>query len=892
MSLVAGTKLGPYEIQLPLGAGGMGEVYRARDTRLDRIVAIKVLPQHSSTNPAYRQRFEREAKAISALQHPNICTLYDIGHQDGIDYLVMEYLQGQTLAARLVTGALPIEQVLRYGIEVADALDTAHRRGIIHRDLKPSNIMLTAHGECKVLDFGLAKLSDEAADSNAETVTGQQALTSPGVALGTVAYMSPEQVRGDDVDARSDIFSLGTVLYEMACGKLPFYGKTSGLIFKAILDEAPAAPTLLNAAVPIQLDQIIGKALEKDRELRYQSAADLRTDLKRVKRDTESAHHVATGTQTRQPIASHPPLKRWLGVAGSLAILVALGIGAWWYRQRTPALPELHERQITTSSTENPIVTQAISPDGKYVAYTDDSGLHLRVIKTGEEHDLPVPGEAKADFIAWVPDGNSVLVTVVSSGLSGAIWKVPILGGSPSKFRDHALFPAFSPDGSRVAFVTDLHEVWVMDPQGENAQRLWIDRDNAVFAPQWSPDGRYLTYMRGGPQGSSVEVRKATGEFVSAVASGSNLEPELALCWLPDWRLIYSMTQPGRPWDSDLFSAVIDRTTGHPTANSTQLTHWNDHYPAYVNATADGKTLSVVKANRQFDVYVGRLLDEGKTLEQTQRFTLDERNDIPDTWMPDSRSLLFESNRSGVYNIYRQDLGKQKAESFIGAPEIDATGASLSPDGMWVLFISKLNSNAGHSSGHRLMRAPLAGGAPEVVINDLPPHQFLNNALACPHAQASCVLAEQTDKQLIFYALDPLKGKGNEVARSVIEPNFNYGWGLSPDGSKVAVVSSRGSFVETIDLRTGAQRDIAAPADWTLQSVTWSADGKALFTTGWTQQKGFLLGRIELTGAMQTLKTLGIAQWVSGVVPSPDGRYLAYGAETFDNNIWLLESSR
>jgi serine/threonine protein kinase len=290
MALTSGTKLGPYEIQSLLGAGGMGEVYRARDTRLNRTVAIKVIPQHLSTDPARRQRFEREARAISALQHPNICTLHDIGHQDGTDYLVMEYLEGETLALRLVR-VLPLEQMLRFGIDVADALDAAHRRGIVHRDLKPGNIIVTAHGECKVLDFGLAKLEKDT-DSDAETVTRSELLTSPGTALGTVAYMSPEQVRGEALDARTDIFSLGTVMYEMACGKLPFFGKTSGMVFKAILDETPPAPTRLNSALPVQLDEIVSKALEKDRELRYQSAADLRTDLKRLQRDTESAKHV------------------------------------------------------------------------------------------------------------------------------------------------------------------------------------------------------------------------------------------------------------------------------------------------------------------------------------------------------------------------------------------------------------------------------------------------------------------------------------------------------------------------------------------------------------------------------------------------------------------------
>ena len=238
--LAVGTKLGPYEIVSLVGSGGMGEVYRARDTRLDRTVAIKIISASHSSDGGRRQRFEREARAISALQHPNICTLYDVGQQDGADYLVMEYLEGETLASRLARGRLSLEQVLTYGIEISDALDAAQRRGIIHRDLKPGNIFITSHGECKVLDFGLAKLEEDSPDS--PTITQPDVLTSPGVAVGTVSYMSPEQARGEALDARTDIFSLGTVLYELATGKPAFPGKTSAIIFKAILDATPPRP--------------------------------------------------------------------------------------------------------------------------------------------------------------------------------------------------------------------------------------------------------------------------------------------------------------------------------------------------------------------------------------------------------------------------------------------------------------------------------------------------------------------------------------------------------------------------------------------------------------------------------------------------------------------------
>jgi serine/threonine protein kinase/tetratricopeptide (TPR) repeat protein len=332
MALTAGTKLGPYEILAQLGAGGMGEVYRARDTRLDRTVAIKILPTRLADNPDARLRFQREAKAISSLQHPNICTLYDIGSENGVDFLVMECLEGETLQDRLRQGLLPLEQVTGHAMEIADALDAAHHKGFVHRDLKPSNIFLTQHGEAKVLDFGLVKLEEEAAPDQ-RTISNPANLTSPGTAVGTVAYMSPEQARGDELDARTDIFSFGTVLYEMASGKPAFPGKTLAVIFKAILDETPTAPSQLNPEFPQGLEQIIFKALEKDRDVRYQSAADIRADLKRLRRDTESVRGAATD---RTEAAKTKP--RWRTklamIAGVLAV-VALGAAVHFFWPRT-----------------------------------------------------------------------------------------------------------------------------------------------------------------------------------------------------------------------------------------------------------------------------------------------------------------------------------------------------------------------------------------------------------------------------------------------------------------------------------------------------------------------------------------------------------------------------
>ena len=292
MPLEVGSRLGPYEIQAPLGAGGMGEVYKATDTRLDRTVAIKVLPEHVADDPDFRQRFEREAKAVAALNHPHICTLYDVGEHEGRPFIAMELLEGQVLSQRIASHATRIDQVVEWGLQVADGLAAAHAKGTVHRDIKPGNIFITTGESAKVLDFGLAKPSaagtEERRESSDRPTTLEAPVTTSGVALGTAAYMSPEQVYGEVLDTRTDLFSLGVVLYELATGTVPFTGKTTAAQIDHMLHRAPTPPRQLNAEVPAELEPIIDKALEKNRRLRYQTASDLHSDLARLKRDSDS----------------------------------------------------------------------------------------------------------------------------------------------------------------------------------------------------------------------------------------------------------------------------------------------------------------------------------------------------------------------------------------------------------------------------------------------------------------------------------------------------------------------------------------------------------------------------------------------------------------------------
>src|SRR3954471_5783821 len=371
MPIATGTKLGPYEILSAAGAGGMGEVYKARDTRLERTVAIKVLPQHLAADPQLRERFEREAKAVSSLQHPHICVLYDIGAQDGTDYLVMEYLEGETLADRLPKGPLPAEQTLRYATQIADALDRAHRAGIVHRDLKPANIMLTKSGAqstAKILDFGLAKGQAPAMAASAMTamVTSTKPLTAEGSIVGTFQYMAPETLEGGEADARSDIFSFGAVVYEMLTGKRAFSGKTQASVIAAVLASEPSPISTVVPMTPPALDRVVRTCMAKDPDDRFQSAHDVVLQLRWIA-DAGSQAGVAAPV-----VMKRKNRERIAWAVAALCLLAAITAGALYWQGQTPqpaavrAFVGEHARLLSTGDTGGPVV---ISPDGKYLVY-------------------------------------------------------------------------------------------------------------------------------------------------------------------------------------------------------------------------------------------------------------------------------------------------------------------------------------------------------------------------------------------------------------------------------------------------------------------------------------------------------------------------------------------
>ncbi|HEY7575224.1 MAG TPA: protein kinase, partial [Thermoanaerobaculia bacterium] len=438
MTLAAGSRLGPYEIQSPLGAGGMGEVYKARDTRLGRSVAIKVLPAQLSQNAELRERFEREAKTISSLSHAHICALYDVGHQDGTDYLVMELLEGETLSARLAKGALPTEQVLRYGVEIADALDKAHRQGIVHRDLKPGNVMITKSG-VKLLDFGLAKWQGKAAPGVLSGLSAMPThatpMTAEGSILGTFQYMAPEQLEGKEADGRADVFALGAVLYEMASGKKAFDGKSQASLIAAILEHEPPALASIAPATPPALDRLVRNCLAKDPDERIQTAHDVRLELKWI---GEGSHAGAGTAVPAAPRRARRELLGWALAAAAAAAALWLGLT----RARPAVAPEAKLLRTNILLPEKLFLNNAVvSPDGSRVVFggRDAAGkVQLWIRPLDSYTATPLAGTENGILPFWSPDGrfigffadNKLKRIEASGGAAIALQDVDGLGGA------------------------------------------------------------------------------------------------------------------------------------------------------------------------------------------------------------------------------------------------------------------------------------------------------------------------------------------------------------------------------------------------------------------------------------------------------------------------------
>jgi Tol biopolymer transport system component/predicted Ser/Thr protein kinase len=724
MAIQPGKRLGPYEVLSAIGAGGMGEVYKARDTRLDRIVAIKVLPTHLADRAELRDRFDREAKTIASLNHPHICTLFDTGHQDEVDFLVMEYLEGETLAQRLQKGALPLEQVLQYAIEIADALDKAHRKGVTHRDLKPGNIMLTKTGT-KLLDFGLAKLKQEVAPANvplSELPTANDPLTAEGAIVGTLQYMAPEQLEGKEVDARTDIFAFGTVVYEMATGKKCFEGKSQASLMVAILEREPPAMSSLQPMTPPALDRVVKKCLAKEQEKRWQAASDVCDELKWIAEGGSQVTLAPTAAVKGFRALGRRALILGLGAL----LLVAVASLVTWNLKPAPSQPvsrlvvNLPPGLQLAGLEDGPAV--ALSPDGTHLAYVATQGgtqqLYMRAM--GSLESKPIPGTEGAVIPFFSPDGQRV-----GFFAGGNLKKVSVSGGAALTLANAAL-PRGASWGSQgnIAFVpTTVGALQQVLEAGGTPQPLTRFEKGEISQrwPEFLPGGKAVLFAAG-PSAINFTIAQVavqsvgTGERRNLVRAGMNPR------YSPSGHLVYAQggSLMAVPFDLQRLAVigtavpVVEGVLQSPSSGDAQYSFSATGSLVYISGgvqSAQSKLVWVSRNGAEQPVaapahtYVGpRLSPDGRRVavtiteqesqtwlydlsrETLTRFTFEGNYNLNPIWTPDGKRIAFESNKEGPPNLFWQLADGSGGLERLNTSEYIQVPSSWSPDGQLLAF--------------------------------------------------------------------------------------------------------------------------------------------------------------------------------------------------------------
>jgi serine/threonine protein kinase/Tol biopolymer transport system component len=776
MALTSGTKLGPYEIQSPLGAGGMGEVYRARDTRLGRDVAIKVLPAHLTSNPDLRQRLDREAKAISSLNHPNICTLYDVGSQDGVDFLVMEHLEGETLADRLQRGAIPLAEALKTAIEIADALAKAHARGIVHRDLKPANIMLAKNGP-KLMDFGLAKpapglgSASEASPMTPNTPTMSVAalsgsaspLTQKGTVVGTFQYMAPEVLQGAEADARSDIFSFGCVLYEMFTGRRAFEGKSQFSVLGAILDKEPARISAVMPSAPPRLDETVWRCLAKNPEQRYGCMHDVALQLHALTEATPQ-----DGVNKADTLKSAPGGSRLAWLVAGIAVLMALAVGAAYVFQtpkpaavvRSSILPPAGATFLLMAVESGPPV---LSPDGTHLAFTarDDKGkvmMYVRALNSTTARALTGTDEAMYPF--WSPDSREI-----GFFASGKLRRIDAAGGPPQTVCDasNGRGGAWSKDGVIVFTPTTSSPLMRVPATGgapEPASQL--DRSKGENTHRWPfflPDEKHFLYWvrtSQGVQGNALNIGEL-GSLQSREIMKSESMAEYASGHLLFMREQTLMARPFNPRTLQVtgeavpvaehiaINGGVTRPVFSASENGSLVYEsgetagtWNLQWMA-----RDGKPLGAVSEPDRY--FFPALSPDGTRLavnlfngtQGTQaiwifdlargtktRLTFGAASQASPAWSPDGKTVFYNSNALGGFHIYSKAAdGSGSEQTVIESKDAEEWIPRPSPDGRYLVYVKR----SGGQTSNDLWALPLFGDRKPFPISQ---STFLKNGAA------------------------------------------------------------------------------------------------------------------------------------------------------------------